>query len=191
MDFPEQLSAEVANCRPRPTATGPGSAGDDRTARKRICGARATTSTSPPASSTPTSIRKLLGGADLPPIEGAADLTIKDGVNLVRFGDGSLRGHSGTIRTLSISSGGTAGLSVAGPFSVAADGLLDADLKVSIRDPKGLSALLGKAFPANAAQIEASFAGLAALGDNPTLPLRISHGRAMLGFIPLGEIPPL
>ena len=29
------------------------------------------------------------------------------------------------------------------------------------------------------------------VGDNPSLPLRISHGRATLGFIPLGEIPPL
>ena len=29
------------------------------------------------------------------------------------------------------------------------------------------------------------------LGDNPTLPLKISKGRATLGFIPLGKLPPL
>lgn len=134
---------------------------------------------------------KLLNGGDLPPLKGAADLTIKDGVNLVRFGDGSLRGHSGTIRTLSVSSGETAGLALAGPFSVADDGVVDADFTVTIRDPKALSAMLATAFPSAADQIRSSFAGLAMLGDNPTLPLRISKGRATLGFIPLGNLPPL
>jgi hypothetical protein len=134
---------------------------------------------------------KLLNGGELPPLKGEADLTIKDGVNLVRSGGRSLRGHSGTIRTLSISSGDVAGLSLTGPFSVAADGLVDADLTVTIRDPKALSALLAKAFPAAAGQIRSSFAGLAALGDNPALPLKVSHGRATLGFIPLGKLPPL
>ena len=134
---------------------------------------------------------KLLNGGDLPPIQGQADLTIKDGVDLVRFGDRSLRGHSGMIRTLAVSSSEKAGLSLAGPFSVAADGLVDADLTVTIRDPKGLSEMLALAFPAAAAQIKTSFAGLAAMGDNPTLPLKVSKGRAMLGFIPLGNLPPL
>jgi hypothetical protein len=68
---------------------------------------------------------------------------------------------------------------------------VDADLTVTIRDPKALSAILTKAFPAMADQIRTSFAGLAVMGDNPTLPLRISKGRAMLGFIPLGSVPPL
>jgi hypothetical protein len=134
---------------------------------------------------------KLLNGGDLPPIAGQADLTIKDGVNLVRFGKGSLRGHSGTIRMLSISSGEAAGLSLTGPFSVASDGLVDADLTVTVRDPQALSVLLAKAFPTAAGQIRASFAGLAALGDSPTMPLKVSKGRATLGFIPLGELPPL
>jgi hypothetical protein len=134
---------------------------------------------------------KLLNGGELPPLKGEADLTIADGVNLVRSGGRSLRGHSGTIRKLSIASGDTAGLSLTGPFSVAGDGLVDADLTVTIRDPKALSALLAKALPAAADQIRSSFAGLAMLGDNPTLPLKVSHGRATLGFIPLGKLPPL
>jgi hypothetical protein len=134
---------------------------------------------------------KLLNGGDLPPLKGAADLTIKDGVNLVRFGNGSLRGHSGTIRTLSVASGETAGLLLAGPFAVADDGLVDADFTVTIRDPNALSAMLATAFPSAANQIRQGFAGLAMLGDNPTLPLKISKGRAKLGFIPLGDLPPL
>ena len=86
---------------------------------------------------TPTIDPKLLKGAELPPFKGEADITIKDGVKLVRFGSGSLRGQSGTIQTLAVSSGDTAGLSLSGPFSVAADGLVDADLTVTIRDPEG------------------------------------------------------
>ena len=127
--LPEQLSAEVVNCRRRPRRP-------DRERwrrsdrRRRICGRTGDDLDLAGSFDGADIDPKLLGGADLPPFEGAADLTIKDGVNLARFG-GSLRGQSGTIRTLSISSGGTAGLSVAGPFSVGADGLLDADLKVS------------------------------------------------------------
>jgi hypothetical protein len=134
---------------------------------------------------------KLLKGAELPPLKGEVDITVKDGVSFVRFGSGSLRGQSGTIQTLAVSSGDTAGLSLSGPFSVASDGLVDADLSVTIRDPKALSAILMKAFPGMADQIRTSFAGLAVMGDNPTLPLKISKGRAMLGFIPLGNVPPL
>ena len=65
---------------------------------------------------------KLLNGGDLPPLHGEAELTLKDGVELVRSGGRSLRGHSGTIRTLSVASGETAGILLAGPFAVADDG---------------------------------------------------------------------
>ena len=134
---------------------------------------------------------KLTKGAVLPPLSGETDLTVNDGVKLVRIGDGSLRGYSGTIRTLTLSTGETTGLSVAGPFSVSAQGLLDADFTVSVRNPKALSEQLAKTFPAQADQIKMSFSGLAALGDNPSLPLKVTGGKATLGFIPLGNIPPL
>jgi hypothetical protein len=134
---------------------------------------------------------KLTKGVALPPLAGEADLTIIDGVNLARFGQGSLRGHSGTIRTLTLSTGQTTGLSVAGPFSVSDAGLLDANFTVTVRDPKALAAQLAGIFPDRADQIRTAFMGLTALGDNPTMPLKISGGKAMLGFIPLGTIPPL
>ena len=133
----------------------------------------------------------LTRGAQLPPLAGTADLTIAGGVNLVRSGDGSLRSHSGIIRTLELSSDPQTGLSVSGPFSVSNDGLLDADLKVTIHNPRALAEHLARAFPAKADQIRSSFGGLAALGNNPSLPLNIKSGKATLGFIPLGVIPPL
>ncbi len=134
---------------------------------------------------------RLTNGAKLPPLTGEADLTIKNGVDFVRFGTGSLRGQSGTIRTLTLSTGGDAGMSVSGPFAVSAEGLLDADFTLTIRNPRQLSAQLVAAFPAQADQIRMSFTGLAAMGDNPSMPLKIKAGNATLGFIPLGKLPPL
>src|SRR3954469_2239656 len=154
MDFPEQADAVVTGLTADASADGSAAtrlfnagsaqahmlkAGDDL----KLAASFADASIDP----------KLLKGAELPPLKGEADITIKDGVKLVRFGNGSMRGQSGTIRTLAVSSGDTAGLSLSGPFSVAADGLVDADLAVTIRDPKALSAVLMKAFPAMADQI--------------------------------------
>ena len=134
---------------------------------------------------------ELIGGRALPPLSGRTDLSIADGVALVATRPESLRGQSGVIRTLSLSSGDDAGMTVSGPFSIDEDGLLDADLKVTVRNPERLSAILAEAFPEHRDQIVASFAGLAALGDEPTMPLKIVRGEASLGFIPLGDIPPL
>lgn len=134
---------------------------------------------------------QLTKGVVVPPLAGEADATILDGVRMVRFGDGSLRGYSGTIRTLTLSTGEATGLSVTGPFSVNTEGLLDADFTVTVRNPKGLAVQLAEVFPDRASQIQMSFSGLAALGDNPSLPFKVKAGKATLGFIPLGDIPPL
>jgi hypothetical protein len=133
----------------------------------------------------------LTNGAVLPPLAADVDLTIKEGVAWARAGAKSLRGQSGRIRTLALSTGETTGLDVAGAFSVGADGLVDADLTVTVRDPKALGEQLAKAFPKNADQFRAAMAGLAAMGNNASLPLKISRGEARLGFLPVGKIPPL
>jgi hypothetical protein len=135
--------------------------------------------------------RTLVEGRTLPPLSGQSDLTINGGVALVGSPPDSLRGQSGVIRTLTLSSGPETGVQLSGPFSVGQDGLLDAELKVTIRDPDGLSSVLADAFPENRDQIASGFSGLSVLGDEPTLPLKITRGRASLGFIPLGDIPPL
>lgn len=127
----------------------------------------------------------------LPPLTGEADLTIIGGTDLRRLDADSLRGRSGTIRTLALSTGDTAGLWIAGPFAFSAEGVLTGDFKVTIRNPKALAAQLAEMFPDRAGQIKAATMGLTALGDSLTLQLRVADGKATLGFIPLGEIPPL
>lgn len=133
----------------------------------------------------------LTKGLQLPPLAGQADLTIANGVDLLRSRDRSLRGRSGTIRTLELSTADDTGIALAGPFSVGPDGFVDADLTVTVRKPKALAEQLAQIFPEKADQIKMSFTSLAALGDNFSMPLKVARGKATLGFIPLGEMPPL
>jgi hypothetical protein len=134
---------------------------------------------------------QLSKGAALPPLGADVDVTIKDGVAWAQSGAGDLRGQSGTIRTLALSTGETSGLSVAGTFAVGEDGLLDADLQVTVRNPKALGEQLATAFPNDADRFRTAMSGLAMMGNNATLPLKISRGKARLGFVPLPDIPPL
>ena len=50
---------------------------------------------------------------------------------------------------------------------------------------------LAEIMPEARGQIEAAFSGLVALGDEPTLPLIVNRGTVRMGFLTLGQIPPL
>lgn len=130
------------------------------------------------------------GGAPLPPLDGDVDLTLADGVRLATTRPASPRGTSGEIRAARIGTDAT-GLTLSGPFSIGTDGLLDATLTLSIRNPQALSVLLAEAFPQIRPQVDQTGAIIAALGDNPQLPLSVSKGVVRMGFFTLGRIPPL
>jgi hypothetical protein len=131
-----------------------------------------------------------IGGRVLPPLDGSSDATLKNGVALIGTQAKSLRGQAVDIRKLDLSSG-TARVTVSGPVSVDADGLINADLTIRLKDPKAVAAILGTAIPEQKTKIDQGFAGLALLGSEPSLPLRIVKGKASLGFIPLGKIKPV
>lgn len=133
----------------------------------------------------------LVQGRVLPPIAGTGDITVTDGVRLAQEGAKSPRGLSAMLRSVSVTLGGTGGLTVSGPVSVDADGLVNAELKLELREPAKLAEALVTAFPEQADRIRQGFGGLALLGSQPSLPLRIVKGNASLGFIPLGTLPPL
>ncbi|MDP3897146.1 MAG: DUF2125 domain-containing protein [Mesorhizobium sp.] len=128
------------------------------------------------------------GGEMLPPLDGAADMRLTDGVAFLADQPTSLRGASGEIRQASVGTEGT-GASIAGPFTVGADGLLDATLTLSIRNPQAFSMLLAASFPQIRPQVDQTAALIAALGDNPRLPLSVSKGVVRMGFLTLGRIP--
>jgi len=131
-----------------------------------------------------------IGGRTLPALDGSGEVTLKNGVALIAAPPKSLRGQAIDIATLDLSSG-TARVTVSGPVSVDADGLIDASLTIKLRDPKTVAAILGGAIPEHKSEIDQGFAAVAMLGKEPSLPLKIVKGKASLGFIPLGKIKPL
>lgn len=129
----------------------------------------------------------LTQGRALPPFAGDADIALEDGASLAVSSERSLRGQSGTIRNMRLIAG-DASISLSGPFAVDGDGLVDAELELSVENPQELSALLGDALPEFADQIETAFT---ALGAMPALPVTISRSRVSVAFLDVGEIPPL
>jgi hypothetical protein len=131
-----------------------------------------------------------IGGRVLPPLDGNGDATLKNGLALMKTQVKSLRGQAVDIHKLDLSSG-TARITVSGPVSVDANGLVNADLTIKLKDPKAVAAILATAIPEQKSQIEQGFAGLALLGNEPSMPLKVVKGKASLGFIPLGKIKPV
>lgn len=131
------------------------------------------------------------GGNRLPPMRGLADLAIDGAAGGLPSVMNGLRGVSGTLRTLTVTLADDGGARLSGPFEIGADGLIDARLDITVQNPAALAATLREVFPDFASQIQAAFTGLAAMGEEPTLPLVITRGNARLGFLALGEIPPL
>ncbi|MFC6489998.1 DUF2125 domain-containing protein [Nitratireductor sp. GCM10026969] len=127
----------------------------------------------------------------LPALEGRARLTVDNGVTLLAEHTFDPRGRSGTIQQLIVGvTGEAAELSVSGPVSVGADGLIDAELSVRVEEPAAVGRILAEAFPEERQNIMTAAAAFSGLGDTP-LQIRIARGRVFAGFIPLGRIPPL
>ena len=131
-----------------------------------------------------------IGGRKLPPLDGDGVATWKNGIALLAAKAMSLRGQAIEITSLDLSSG-DAHVSVSGPISIDADGLIDARLMIRLQNPRAVAAILATAIPEQKNQIEQGFAALALLGSAPSMPLKIVKGKASLGFIPLGRIKPI
>lgn len=131
-----------------------------------------------------------IGGRMLPPLDGSGRVMVKNGVALIASANTSLRGQAVEITSLDLSSG-EARVSMSGLLSVDADGLVDAELTIRLKNPKAVAEVLAGAIPENARQIRQGFAALALLGSEPTMPLKIVKGKASLSFVRLGDIKPL
>ncbi|MFZ2099064.1 MAG: DUF2125 domain-containing protein [Oricola sp.] len=137
----------------------------------------------------------LTGRKNLPVLAGDADLTITDGVARAASGMDTLRGVSGQFRRLALLVTPEQGLLVSGPFDVGTDGRLNAKMEVIVVDPAGFAQAFKPAFPDYAGQIDTFAAMPPQAGPDGTpeirLPVTISDGKVSIGFIPVGEIPPL
>lgn len=132
----------------------------------------------------------LTRGVTLPPLSGLLDASLAGGALPGRL-EGDVRGKSGTIRSLTLSTADGAGVTVSGPVSVDEAGLLDAELQIIVREPMKLAKILGDLAPQARQEIELALSSIAAMEGNPGMKLRVVKGEASLGFIPLGTVPPL
>lgn len=127
----------------------------------------------------------------VPPLEGRLHATVDDGVALLSERAAGLRGNAATIRELVVGvAGSDAAISVSGPVSVDDNGLLNGELSVTLQDPAAIARILAAVLPDLEDEIATTTAALSSFGGG-ALNLRIVRGNAFLGFIPLGEIPPL
>lgn len=129
-------------------------------------------------------------GHQLPGLDGSGEATVVNGIRQIAARPNSFRGQAVEIKSLSLASG-EGSLELSGPISVDADGLLDARLKVTVRNPGALSDILQKALPEHGDEIKAGLGGLALFSKEISLPLTIAKGTARLGPIALGQIDPL
>jgi hypothetical protein len=94
---------------------------------------------------------QVLGGRTIPPLAGNGAIKLKNGLALLATKLAGLRGQSIEIGNLDLSSG-DAHISVSGPVSVDAEGLIDADLRIRLRNPKAVATVLAGAFPEKASK---------------------------------------
>jgi hypothetical protein len=106
----------------------------------------------------------------------------------------ALRGGEGEIRTIQIAfnDGSPAQLNISGPFTIGNDGLVTGEVTLSVTNP----AAFGPAFTAFAGALGLEVAPVmnivAGAGTTKTdVVISIKDGAASIGFIPLGQIPPV
>ncbi|APX69972.1 MULTISPECIES: DUF2125 domain-containing protein [unclassified Brucella] len=141
----------------------------------------------------------VIGNAKSPELDGVADIDISDAEGLLASDSESvyqrLRGHSGTINQAFVSMPNGAMVSLTGPFSVNEDGLINADLKLTLVNAQSLAQAGQAVFPEQGGNIATVLFALSAMpkdeNGNPTMEIAIRKGKASAGFIPLGRLPAL
>ena len=123
--------------------------------------------------------------------------TVDDGGALLEtdFHPQMLRGKSGIVNQAALAIGESQSMmAVSGRFAFDKDGYLDGRFSFELTGIDGVAQLAALSFPGAAGVIN-SVTGLVKnfTGGQRTVTLdvRVEHGRAVLGFIPLGKIPPL
>ncbi len=140
-----------------------------------------------------------IGNTASPEIDGVADIDVSDAATLLARSDTPfhqrLRGHSGTVNQAFLSMPNGAMVSVAGPFSVDADGLIEADVKLTLVNPQSLAQAGQTAFPEQGGNIATVLFALSAMpkdeNGNPVMEIAVRKGKVSAGFIPLGRLPAL
>ncbi len=137
------------------------------------------------------------GTSKLPPM--TADLDMKligqaDVLNIDNPKPIDLKGLNAELRNLNINIGEGRTITASGPLSIDQDGYLSGTLKLQLTKVEGWRDVISAAYPETheIAKMAAKGLKMAFLGQNQgQVTLQITHGTVVLGFIPLGNIPPI
>ncbi|MCM2475221.1 DUF2125 domain-containing protein [Rhizobium sp. CG5] len=133
----------------------------------------------------------------LPPVSASIDFTVADRAMVLDYGRKSpvgFRGTKGEIRSLVVDLGQGRVLTVAGPVSIAEDGLLSGTLRLEIEGIDGWRDQVRAAFPEieDMANLAAKVLKAMSGGDDKgNVTLTVTDGDMTLGFIPIGRLPPV
>lgn len=133
----------------------------------------------------------------LPPVSASLDATFADKGGLLDprvAQEQRLYGTRGEIRRMVVDLGEGRVLTLSGPFEVGEDGLVSGRIKVEVEQIKAWRDALKAAYPEQSEMIDNAANVLRALAfgrDDSEAEITIQNGVAALGFIPLGQIPPL
>jgi len=136
---------------------------------------------------------------NIPAMDGVVELQLDNAGSFYMPADGPLvnriRGHSGNVSkaVFSMESGGR--LTVSGPFSVSQEGVLSGRFTVAVGDSSAMMRTLRNLFPEQASNVETIFFALNTMPKNEKaetqLVFDVVDGSVRMGFIRLGDIPPL
>lgn len=149
------------------------------------------------ASMTDVSFVQNDGTSKLPPMLANVDMTLlgqADALNIDNPKPIDLKGLQAELRNVSINIGEGRTITASGPLSVDQDGYISGALKLQITKVEGWRDVITAAYPETReiAKIAAKGLKMAFLGQNQgQVTLQITHGTVVLGFIPLGNIPPI
>lgn len=134
----------------------------------------------------------------LPELTGAADIQLENGFALLSKPERDvtiLRGQSGILRNVDLGFVDGSGVAISGPFSIADDGRISGDFKVTMRNPEGVAQALQGIFPEAGNTISSVLQAMAFVPKDksgaPTLPITVDKGKMSVGFIRIGRLPAL
>lgn len=137
------------------------------------------------------------GTSKVPPMTADLDLRLigqADALNIENPKPIDLRGLNGELRGLQVDVGEGRTITASGPLTIDQDGYLSGSLKLQINKVEGWRDMVISAYPetTDIAKLAAKGLKMAFFGQNHgQVTLQITHGTVVLGFIPLGNIPPI
>ncbi len=137
------------------------------------------------------------GSFSLPAFDLQGNVTLADRAWMLggqQQADNPWHNLSASLNGMSATLDGGAVLEASGPFSIDGDGLLTAKFNLEVSGREAWQDILTEAFPDAADTIANAISLLGGIGraqDSLTLPININRGRIMIGFIPLGRLPPV